>query len=121
LQVPGDLAHAVAVQPDQKIVIAGQANVLAIDASSHLAFARFNPNGTHDGSFGYPPNAGAAPGVTAVAGDDKVAVRPQNPFGTGASFEDVAFGLLVQRDGKVVGAGFADMPGVSGFAIVRLR
>src|SRR5919197_254949 len=57
----GEFAQGVAVQPDGKLVAAGYTRN---DGDSDFALARYNPDGTLDGSFG---NAGEA---TTNVGDD---------------------------------------------------
>jgi uncharacterized delta-60 repeat protein len=47
----GGIAYDVAVQPDGKIVAAGNAGV-AVQSSANFAVARFNPNGSLDFTFG---------------------------------------------------------------------
>lgn len=72
----GDVAWAVAVQPDQKIVAAG--------SSSDFALARYDTDGTLDSSFGQSG-------------------KVTTPMGTGI---DAALALAVQPDGKLVAAGY---------------
>ena len=82
---PGyDHATAVLVQPDGKLVTAGVAD--ATPQSTHLALARYNPDGTLDQGFG---------------GDGKV--EEAEPGGWG-------FSIAIQKDAKLVvadGAGIA--------------
>ena len=47
-----DLAFALALQPDGKIVLAGTASRAPSGTGSDFALARYNSNGTLDGSFG---------------------------------------------------------------------
>ena len=97
-----DLAHAVAIQPDGKIVIAGYSEApISFSALSSakatrssqkrfspefhttdFAIARLNPDGSLDATFG---NGG------------KVL--------TGLALGDVAYGIVIQPDGKIVAAG----------------
>jgi len=91
----GNIANAVAVQADGKIVIAG-------GTSFGLAFAilRFNTNGTLDSSFD---------------GDGKVEID------FGARF-NLAGAVKIQPDGKNVVGGYAGIGGTTaGFAVVRLN
>jgi uncharacterized delta-60 repeat protein len=77
-----DQAYAVALQPDQKILVAGRVR----DASSggyEIGVVRYNANCTADSSFG-------------------TAGKTQVGFGTGF---DIANAILVQPDGKIVIAG----------------
>ncbi len=73
-----DMAYAVAVQPDGKIVAAGS-------SSGQFALARYNSNGSLDTSFG---NNGT---TTALVG-------------TGGQ----ANAVRIQPDGKIIAAGYAD-------------
>ena len=88
----GDIAYAVKVQPDGKIVVAGTAN-------DRFALARYNPNGMLDGSFG-------TGGIVQT--------------GFGGSFE-VANALGLQTDGEIVAVGTKYLTGGSGadFALAR--
>jgi uncharacterized delta-60 repeat protein len=79
-----DQAHAIAIQMDGKIVAGG----IATDSSSGASLfglARYNSDGALDAGFD---------------GDGKVTTR----F---AGFGDEAYGVAIQRDGKIVGAGLA--------------
>jgi uncharacterized delta-60 repeat protein len=78
-----DQAHAVAVQPDGKVVVAGS-SILGF-SSGHVVLARYNPDGSLDTTFGM--------GGTVTT-----------DFGGGFSAADA---LLLQPDGKVVVAGDA--------------
>jgi len=79
----GDRAFgfAVAMQPDGKIVVAGQVDVENED--SHFALARYLPDGTLDPTFG---------------GDGKVTTSYRD--------QATALGVAVQPDGTIVGAGW---------------
>lgn len=91
---------AVAVQPDGKIVVAGQTN-LAAKAASDFFVARLNADGTLDTTFG-------TGGVATI------------DFG---AFEDGARGVALQTDGAIVVVGGTKSPssGTSfDIAIVRL-
>jgi uncharacterized delta-60 repeat protein len=89
-------AQAVAIQPDGKIILAGDHVQLP---SLHFDFglARLQPNGDLDASFG---NGGT---VT-------------TPFPTGDS---QALGVALDRQGRIVAAGGAGQPGHSVFALAR--
>jgi uncharacterized delta-60 repeat protein len=78
-----DLAEAVAIQADGKIVVAGRAE--NPDSVSKFALARYNADGTLDSAFG---------------GDGKVTTN----FTTGY---DTALGVAIQADGRIVAAGRA--------------
>ncbi len=84
---------AVAIQPDDKIVVAGQTDV-------GFAIARYNPNGTLDTSF---------------SGDGKQTAD--------LGGNDIAEGLALQSDGKIVLAGYQGAPyGLDNtFAIARFE
>ncbi|MFF3648419.1 calcium-binding protein [Streptomyces sp. NPDC002181] len=92
---PGDGggANALALQPNGKIVIAGQADDPNSQEANDFGLARFNTNGTVDTGFG---------------GDGFVV--------TGFQDWDEARGVLVQPDGKIVAAGFG-----AGFAFALAR
>ncbi len=98
-----DEAHAVALQPDGKIVVAGKAYISASPNSANYGFAlvRYNPDGSLDNSFD---------------GDGKLITDFFDSL-------DEALGVLVQRDGKIVAAGFATNGPNNGttydFAMVR--
>ena len=81
-------AHAVAVQADGKIVVAGDAPVDATHAA--FALARYNADGSLDSSFG---NVGEM--VTT--------------FGSGT--RGIAYDLAIQTDGRIVAAGEVEPAG----------
>ena len=86
--------NAVAIQADGKIVVAGK----SYNGSNFLFLvARYNVNGSLDTSFD---------------GDGKVIT----PIGTG---NDVANGIAIQLDGKIVVAGYSSNGTNDDFAIVR--
>jgi uncharacterized delta-60 repeat protein len=85
--------NSVVVQTDGKIVVAGYAY---IGGSSDFAIARYNTDGSLDGSFGLG-------GVVTTS------------IGT----EDVINSVSLQADGKIVVAGYAYIGGSSDFAIAR--
>jgi uncharacterized delta-60 repeat protein len=76
-----EVAYAVALQPDGKIVAAG---VTHLPAHAQFALARYNVDGTLDTTFGVG-------GFTTVSADPDI--------------EATAFGVGVQYDGKIVAAG----------------
>jgi uncharacterized delta-60 repeat protein len=98
-----DQAYAVALQPDGKIVVAGTAYIGPSPNSANYGFAvvRYNPDGSLDSSFD---------------GDGKLITDFFDSL-------DQAFSVLVQRDGKIVAAGFATNGPNNGstyeFAMVR--
>ncbi|HEV8230928.1 MAG TPA: delta-60 repeat domain-containing protein [Thermoanaerobaculia bacterium] len=75
-----DTANAVAIQPDGKIVVAGSA---ANSLGSDFALVRYNSDGSLDNSFD---------------GDGKATTD----FSGGG---DIAYGVAIQPDGKIVAAG----------------
>jgi uncharacterized delta-60 repeat protein/uncharacterized repeat protein (TIGR01451 family) len=86
--------HAVALQPDGKIVMAG----LATSATgADFALARYLPDGTLD------PGFGTGGMVTTSIGADY----------------DEAWALCLQPDGRIVAAGASEAPGYSQIALVR--
>ncbi|HEX5880137.1 MAG TPA: delta-60 repeat domain-containing protein, partial [Actinomycetota bacterium] len=139
-----DVARALAVQADGKLVAAG---VAPTATGSDFALARYNPNGTLDASFG----AGGTVTTDLIGGANALVVQADgklvaagvagqdfglaryNPNGTlDASFgaggtvttdiagdSDAAQALAVQADGKLVAAGGAGPGG--DFALARYR
>ncbi len=86
--------HAVALQPDGKIVVGGFATI----GTPKFTVARFNTNGSLDTSFG-----NGAGYVTTVMGTD-----------------DRVNGIVIQSDGKIVAGGYARPGGgVYQFVVVR--
>ena len=92
-----DFANALALQSDGKIVAAG----LSIASGNYdFALARYNPNGTLDATF----NATG---------------KVLTDF-TGAGSADLAYGLAIQLDGKIVVAGSSFAGGTAyDFALTR--
>ena len=92
-----DTAHAVAIQNDRKIVLAGISDL-------DLAVARLDADGNPDGDFD---------------ADGKVVTPVQDPDGTGY---EAAHDVLVQPDGKIVVGGiwmWAPGPESSGYLVAR--
>jgi uncharacterized delta-60 repeat protein len=91
---------AVAIQPDGKIVVAGNAPRTPRSLAQKFAVARYRTNGELDDTFG---------------GDGKVGT----PFARNAR----AFGVAIQPDGKIVLAGGVLTPfgGRESFALVRYK
>jgi uncharacterized delta-60 repeat protein len=89
-----DYAYAVAIQSDGKIVVAGYAPV---GGNNNFALARYNSDGSLDTSFG----SGGM--VTTDFGSEN----------------DRASAVAIQRDGKIVAAGFAMVGGYPDFALAR--
>lgn len=91
-----NLARAVVIQSDGKIIAAGQTSDVMI-TNFDFALARYNADGSLDASFD---------------GDGKV-ITHVGIFGE-------AFALALQTDGKVIAAGTTNMSGTQGdFALVR--
>lgn len=87
----GSYAFDVALQPDGKIIAAGTVFVdfnIGESSDTDFALARYNPDGTPDATFG---NGGQV--TTDFVG-----------------FEDDAFSVLIQPDGKIVAVGSANDP-----------
>jgi len=89
-----DVAYAVALQADGKIVAAG---VAYTDSDFNFALARYNPDGNLDTTFS----------------DDGLLTTT---FGSG---NVGAYAVAVQADGKIVAAGYADTDNTNGFALAR--
>lgn len=91
-----DIASAIAVQADGRIVVAGFSD--SVDPRYAFALARYNSDGALDTTFGIDGL------VTTVF------------FG----YSDLAYALAIQTDGKIVAAGTAYMiSGYSDFALAR--
>ncbi len=144
-----DLAHAVVIQTNGKIVVAGRVQA---GGNDHIALVRYNSDGTLDMTFGTGGQVGTAinifdagfalalqpDGKIVVAGVSLVqrfdfAVVRYNPngsldqtFGTGGTVttpvgdsDDFAISVSVQRDGKLILAGYSFNGVGKDFAIVR--
>jgi uncharacterized delta-60 repeat protein len=97
----GGVGIRLALQPDKKILLAGQATVTSASGNRQEAgVVRFNANGTLDTSF---------------SGDGKVAVTISD---TGA---DKANGIAVGKDGKIVLAGVGNTSTGPNSGLVRLN
>jgi uncharacterized delta-60 repeat protein len=92
----GGSANAIRLQRDGKIVIAGEGSD---QGTGKFVIARFDRNGIPDPSF---------------SGDGSVTTSL-------SSGEDGAYGLVIQRDGKLVAAGAADENGQTGGMIALVR
>ncbi len=89
-----DYANAVAIQADGKIVAAGSANN---GARNNFALVRYNSNGSLDTSFG------SSGKVTTTIG----------------SSDDLAFAVAIQKDSKIVAAGYAMNGSQNSIALIR--
>lgn len=99
----GDYAEALLVQPDGKVVAVGYANNAVNGTGADFALVRYNTDGSLDTSFGDPDpfNLSLRLGYVLTS------------FTSGA---DWAHSAVLQSDGKIVAAGYAQ-PG--GFAVAR--
>src|SRR5262245_10342522 len=87
-----DVGYPVALQPDGKIVVAGEAGCCRSNPT--FALARYDPDGSLDATFG---------------DGGKVTTDP-------SPGDDVIFGLAIQPDGKILSAGTTSY---EAFALVR--
>jgi uncharacterized delta-60 repeat protein len=149
-----DLAPAVALQPDGKIVVAGWTEDIFF-AGADFAVARYNPDGRLDAGFGTGGKVttsfgafGCATGVAlqpngkivvagnttdAVGGEDFALARYNANggldagFGTGGKVttdfggDDFANGVALQPDGKIVVAGATFLTTDYDFAVARYQ
>lgn len=88
------LANAVAIQPDGKIVAAGQSYN---GSNADFALARYNTDGSLDTSFD----------------GDGIVVTPIGDI------SDIARGVAIQADGKIVVVGFSGNAGHDNFSLAR--
>lgn len=128
----GDGASAMAIQPDGKIVAAGEAAY-----GAEFGLARYNPDGTLDVTFGdagrvttdIPPSGAYAMAIqpdgkiVAAGGGRRFALVRYRPHGTlDPTFGgdgvvttnlnpeyDVAYAVAIQADGKIVAAGVSSI------------
>ena len=91
-----DIAHAIAIQPNGKIVVAGWARNSATGGLD-FGVARYNPNGSLDTGYGSGGKLS-----TDFFGDT-----------------DTAFAAAIQSDGKILVAGLSVVDSISRFAIAR--
>lgn len=91
-----DEATAMVVQPDGKIVVAGTAEVANGTEKYDFGVARFNANGTIDGGFG-------SGGVATININDN----------------DIAEGIALQKDGKILVGGTSNKDGDANYTVVR--
>jgi uncharacterized delta-60 repeat protein len=91
-----DAARAVAVQPDGKIILAGET---CGATSCDLALARYNSDGSLDATF-----SGDGKQVTDIGGGD-----------------NGSFGIAIQSNGKIVVAGYTEIGGNYDFAVYRFN
>ena len=94
----GDVANAVAIQADGKIVVAGYTSV---PDSYNFALARYNTNGTLDTSFDGDSGNGNGKVITGFGGNEW------------------ATAVAIQPNGKIVAAGMTNRPDSANFAVAR--
>ncbi|MFM7012083.1 MAG: hypothetical protein ACKO0Z_22590 [Betaproteobacteria bacterium] len=100
-----DVANALAVQKDGKIVVAG--TTVATDKTTNIAVARLKADGTLDTTFGKGDSDGTPDGVVSVSLSEG---------------SDTANALALQTDGKIVVAGTATAKDKStNIAVARLK
>jgi len=92
---------SVVIQPDNKIVVGGTANIGGTDT---FAFARLLTNGSLDNSFG----------------TGGIVTLPLSSFGTGTTSADLE-SIALQSNGKIIAGGSADPGGVLTFTLARLN
>lgn len=97
----GDAASGIAVQADGKIVVVGRAETNTSLATTDIAVARYNTNGTLDATFG-------------TGGKVTTAFVPTNT----QAYDD-AFAVVIQPDGRIVVAGYTGPAFEEVFAIAR--
>jgi uncharacterized delta-60 repeat protein len=95
-------AASVAIQADGKLVVAGKVSVGGAPKSGRFALARYNVDGTLDGTF---------------SRDGKATTNFRVTCSSDCS-GDGALGVATQADGKIVAAGFANS---DRFALARYR
>jgi uncharacterized delta-60 repeat protein len=139
--------HSVAIQPDGKIILAGETNQ---DINPAIAIARYNSNGTLDTSFGTLGkvstiiDGGPKVNEVAIQSDGKIVVvgstnnrfmiarynsngTPDTTFGTNGvtrtiviiSEDSFAHSVAFQSDGKIIVGGYTQTATSPDFAIVR--
>ncbi len=91
-----DRGHAIAIQSDGKILVAGYAR---IGSTEDFAVVRYQTDGSLDSTFG-------------------TGGKVTFPIGTST---DQALGIAVQGDGKIVLSGYASISGNIDFALVRCQ
>jgi uncharacterized delta-60 repeat protein len=143
--IAADVAFAVAVQPDGKIITAGSSSMVLTD----FALVRYNANGSLDTTFGtdgfVTTNFGVSTNqVRAVVlqsdgkiiavgvGSDEFALARytttgilDTTFGTNGTVTtnfggiDQAFAAAIQPDGKIIAVGLSNVSGNNDFALAR--
>lgn len=144
-----DIAYAVAIQTDQKIVVAGR---ITIGDENAFALVRYNADGSLDNTFDTDgivttPDAAGTASSMAIQSDGKIVVAGYahngsnydialvryNPDGSLdntldsdgivttsiGTVEDLAYSLVIQTDEKIVVAGYTDNVSSEDIALVR--
>jgi len=108
----GDLEiNGITLQPDGKIVVAGDFFRRLTTSERDFALARYNPDGTLDTSFGIQLHIGLF-----TLGTGEVLTS----FNNGSATPDAeARAVAIQSDGRIVAVGSAAEAGVSGLALAR--
>ena len=96
-----DVANSLIIQRDGKLVVAGYTYDDTLNQDL-FALARYNTNGSLDTTVN-PLGLGAPPGVVTTA------------FGT---YDDEAFALAIQPDGKLVAAGYTEIAPAHGIVLL---
>lgn len=101
VQSGDDYANAVAVQPDGKIVVAGVTQTAGAGSQREIAVLRYRPDGSPDNSF---------------------SLNGEADFGIATAADDVATGVFVQPDGKILMAGTSlPQPDNYAFSLARMN
>jgi uncharacterized delta-60 repeat protein len=101
------VADAVAIQTDGKIVVAGHTSS---EPGDDFALARYNANGTLDPTFG---------GATAIVKGKPITYNVGRAVTDFFGKRDGATAVAIQPDGKIVAAGFAETT-ISGLTVTEL-
>ncbi len=142
-----DVAQAVAIQDDGKIVVAGQSFTAQTGGTSLFAVARYNTNGSLDSTFGGGTGKVTTSFAAGAADARAVFIQPDGKIVAAGTRNlarymsdgtlDTTFGgagrvlinvqgininaAALQPDGNILAAGFGEIaPANSGFAVVRL-
>lgn len=118
-----DLVNAMAIQPDGRIVVAGQS--LPPDGRGGFAVARYLPDGTLDPSFGdggrvlTPPSAGSFASATAVALDaaGRILLAGSSIASPTSSWQVVRYTARGDVDTSFGAGGVVELPDTSGSAV----
>jgi uncharacterized delta-60 repeat protein len=134
-----DFNNAVAIQPDQKIVVGG--NFTTANGDPSVLIARLNPNGTRDTSFNSPLGAQQfdqvetikllpdgkmyVSGTFRVGGVQKNLVRLNADGSLDNSFvpatQGTAYAIALYSDGRILACGNVSVPSTDANLVVRLN